>query len=738
METIQYVILDEPIAQKDLPLGSLVRDPQRPTNHCFSLVTSPPEELIWKRVDRHVEKALNFAGNPVEKRFRRHLFSRFQHDTNRILRLKASEAYVYGLSNLEAWLAELQMSTEAREFARSPATTKFVFVVTGFRTFRDGALSFERDQAERTVSVSISIPMTGIEAGYGQTFRSETDRRIYERKDETIFAVSYNRINVHSSAFRRSSDERIKSFIKKYLYRKRKQDREYLVWEPLRLGALGLRLDHGIEIPDLLDSPAVQGDIAARENLLPSSDPTITWIEERRDIEGSDDSATVPVFEVKEALLHEVKDDSDTDSDMLAWPEFETENGVNAERPESQDRRWLTTLFAIKPILLLAVLINLNGILFSVLVDVGVLSKQIATSTDVVLGPFILFISVLSIPEAASIFCLPAIELFFRRAICSLVKSNRGDVPPGYRRYEWICDCGRLLYADFDDSDPSAVDSLISELRKRPNVAEGSHSGASGGGIAVPTPSHSNSRNTVLRATIDRGSTPEDPQRGTHGPPADPRHLEPEPPTPRFLELCVDYHQGERRLGEVDLTNIITDSQLFAAIKKTYEDKRRRVATIHLLQPATVQFVKFYLEDQQSVHIDEAEGTNCWPPKEELDAKRWQWDKPKVSPKTFVNLMHTCISTRAVWFPRITHKLARSMTQETTPLPEGWGIRIVEGPNRALMAWILFLVTAAIFIASAVVAVVTKQYMSFGSFLFSILALAGSFMTSKYFEQKEQ
>ena len=103
-----------------------------------------------------------------------------------------------------------------------------------------------------------------------------------------------------------------------------------------------------------------------------------------------------------------------------------------------------------------------------------------------------------------------------------------------------------------------------------------------------------------------------------------------------------------------------------------------------------------------------------------------------------MNLMHCCISTRAVWFPRITHKLSRPMAEETTVLPAGWGIHIVEGPNRSLIAWILFLVTGLIFIGGTAIAVGTKQYMSFGSFLFSILALASSFITSKYFEQKDK
>lgn len=138
------------------------------------------------------------------------------------------------------------------------------------------------------------------------------------------------------------------------------------------------------------------------------------------------------------------------------------------------------------------------------------------------------------------------------------------------------------------------------------------------------------------------------------------------------------------------------------------------------------------------MHVDETEGTNCWPPKEELEAGKWQWNAPKISPNTFVGLMHSCISTRAVWFPRITHKLNRPMAEEMAVLPPGWGIHIIEGPDRSRIGWIIFVITAVVFIASAVVAVVTKQYMSFGSFLFSILALAASFLTSKYFEQKAQ
>ena len=108
----------------------------------------------------------------------------------------------------------------------------------------------------------------------------------------------------------------------------------------------------------------------------------------------------------------------------------------------------------------------------------------------------------------------------------------------------------------------------------------------------MPTQSHIGSPNTVQRFVIIRDFAPGDREGRIDGPSADSYRPESEPRTPSFLELCVDHEKRERRLGEVDLTNILTDSQLFEAINEKYMNMRRRPATLNLLRPATVHFVK--------------------------------------------------------------------------------------------------------------------------------------------------
>lgn len=55
----------------------------------------------------------------------------------------------------------------------------------------------------------------------------------------------------------------------------------------------------------------------------------------------------------------------------------------------------------------------------------------------------------------------------------------------------------------------------------------------------------------------------------------------------------MNYGKGHKRLGEVDLGEIFTDSQLFQAINEKYKEIRSATAgSSYLLRPATVHFVK--------------------------------------------------------------------------------------------------------------------------------------------------
>ena len=86
---------------------------------------------------------------------------------------------------------------------------------------------------------------------------------------------------------------------------------------------------------------------------------------------------------------------------------------------------------------------------------------------------------------------------------------------------------------------------------------------------------------------------------------------------------------------------------------------------------------------------------------------------------------------------RIVKKLDKSMIDEATEMPFGWGILIVEGLNKRVAANILWLSVFAVFAASTAWSILRQNGLSVGSFALAALALAGSFITSKFFEHIE-
>jgi len=123
-----------------------------------------------------------------------------------------------------------------------------------------------------------------------------------------------------------------------------------------------------------------------------------------------------------------------------------------------------------------------------------------------------------------------------------------------------------------------------------------------------------------------------------------------------------------------------------------------------------------------------------------VNSRKWHWSAPKIPCHTFVDLMTSSAteSRRQIWLPRIAQKLERSITYEPRVLPEGWGVHIIEGPNRSRISWIIFTITAILFVASTIVSVITKQYLSIPSLVLGVLTLVCSFITSKYLEQKNR
>ena len=77
------------------------------------------------------------------------------------------------------------------------------------------------------------------------------------------------------------------------------------------------------------------------------------------------------------------------------------------------------------------------------------------------------------------------------------------------------------------------------------------------------------------------------------------------------------------------------------------------------------------------------------------------------------------------------------MTEEAADLPMGWGVHIIEGLNKPLVSWIFWLLTLILFVTGVSWSIWKQHGVGVVQFCFAVFALAASFLTSKYYEQRD-
>lgn len=75
------------------------------------------------------------------------------------------------------------------------------------------------------------------------------------------------------------------------------------------------------------------------------------------------------------------------------------------------------------------------------------------------------------------------------------------------------------------------------------------------------------------------------------------------------------------------------------------------------------------------------------------------------------------------------------MVDEDGPLPMGWGIHIIEGLNKAFISRMFWFTVLAVIVPSVSWSIYKQEGVGVGPLVLSILALVGSFLTSKFYEQ---
>ncbi|KAM6478607.1 hypothetical protein HDV62DRAFT_370831 [Trichoderma sp. SZMC 28011] len=284
-----------------------------------------------------------------------------------------------------------------------------------------------------------------------------------------------------------------------------------------------------------------------------------------------------------------------------------------------------------------------------------------------------------------------ASRLSHMRLLSHIRKIARPRLKPGYRRIEWTCDCGVDLYGDFVETKTSDLDDLKSSLDT--SADERSTNSSSDSEQSQTNPHHmisrssSSSRTSSNRTSLSTGIT-------------DASSVDAIPP--KFLALCVNTGGMYKTLAELDMSRINSDSEAFSQMKKAYLQYRGVRSRLHfLIKPVTVEFVRFTLWNLRHGYVSVRDRPNSMPPNTCID---YEFIPPPMPPEVFVHYLEhgdgDLSPNRYTWLPRLPKRRNHKVV-ECGEATEGWGIHVIEGPNRTAVFWIV-MVTISISILASV------------------------------------
>ncbi|OCL02886.1 hypothetical protein AOQ84DRAFT_348486 [Glonium stellatum] len=360
---------------------------------------------------------------------------------------------------------------------------------------------------------------------------------------------------------------------------------------------------------------------------------------------------------------------------------------------------------------------------------------------------------------------------------CVIRKIKRWARPPvkeGYRRIEWKCTCGQEMYRDFSNSDPKAIDTFLVGFfpQSLPDLTLASSTKDSGAlkakffepelgskkglhglvppdinpGIQGPTGAaaisglnlnirpvpelsptvrdidDSQSTSSEIRTSSGLSNHPQVSQRvcnrSSH-------------PNQKFLEVCINTGQYTVSLGEINVSDIKSDGQLFEKINQRYHEMRGSHIRRILRKPVDIHFVRFSL--QRTYRVGILGKPMEMPPEEEVRKKHYEFSCPFPPPmdsREFLHhfYIHGDVHPQSIYLERLPKKLEPSLSQlQSQGLTFGWGIHIIEGPNKSALSWACFVILLLSFVVSVVYAVTMKtqeQGFGIGQWMVAVLSVA--------------
>ncbi|KAI0902985.1 hypothetical protein F4823DRAFT_629775 [Ustulina deusta] len=270
----------------------------------------------------------------------------------------------------------------------------------------------------------------------------------------------------------------------------------------------------------------------------------------------------------------------------------------------------------------------------------------------------------------------------------------------GHRRIEWKCDCGADLYADFPNGGEQ-LDNLVFSLQNpgqtntnqasniplgrlntfTPNSLENTPKGSANrienhmGNLMKRYPIATTSSSISSRVGMDR---------------------------PRFIALCVNTGGIYKTLAEIDTSSMTSDAAAFSIMKDEYFKTRGLRSRFKLLIKATtIEFVQFTLWNRRGAYISVCNRPNCIPPE---DSDDYEYFPKPLRPlllmpvEIFIHYLEhgegDLNPIRNDWLPRLPKRLDKRVIDSNESC-FGWGIHIIEGPNREVIFWIAILTILA-------------------------------------------
>jgi hypothetical protein len=202
----------------------------------------------------------------------------------------------------------------------------------------------------------------------------------------------------------------------------------------------------------------------------------------------------------------------------------------------------------------------------------------------------------------------------------------------------------------------------------------------------------------------------------------------------RYLELCINTSRRHICLRELLLngsgskptqSDIQTDAQLFQKIHDTYLEVRRGSRFSFLYSPIDIHFVQFSTFDGGRVGIYEK--PMALPPVEQVEGAKYHYHEcaleplPPIDHRTFFhyfwNHSSHLHSRSTLFLNRLPKKMNTSVREQEQPdaLNLGWGLHIIEGPNRKMLSLSMFVILVVSLIISITYSIVTHaQESGFG------------------------